>query len=157
MMQRRLALVASGLLLAGCASAPRERPAAFWSGRMGLQVQSEPPQNLHASFELQGSAQQGELTLLTPVGSILARLSWTPRLATLERGAERWTQTSVEQLAEQLVQTPFPIQALFDWIEGRAAMHAGWEADLSARDQGRITARRTAPAPSAVLRIVLDL
>ena len=157
MMQRRLVLLAWGLLMAGCASSPRERPAAFWSGRLGLQVQSEPPQNLHASFELQGSAQQGELTLLSPVGSILARLSWTPRQATLERGAERWTQASVEQLAQQLVQTPFPIQALFDWIEGRAGTHAGWEADLSARDQGRITARRTAPAPSAVLRIVLDL
>ncbi len=90
MMQRRLVLLASGLLLAGCASAPRERLAAFWSGRLGLQVHSEPPHNLHASFELQGSAQQGELTMLSPVGSILARLSWTPGQATLERGTGRW-------------------------------------------------------------------
>ncbi len=157
MMQRRLVLLASGLLLAGCASAPRERLAAFWSGRLGLQVHSEPPQNLHASFELQGSAQQGELTLLSPVGSILARLSWTPGQATLERGTERWTQASVEQLTQELVQTPFPVEALFDWIEGRAAPHTGWEVDLRARDQGRITAHRIAPAPSAVLRILLDL
>lgn len=156
MRARTRALLALGLVLTGCASPPRERVAAFWSGRLGLQVHSDPPQSLHAAFELQGDPTLGELTLLSPVGSTLARLSWTPGQATLERGAERWTQASVDQLAQQLVQTPFSIQTLFDWIQGRAASHAGWEADLSARAQGRITARRTGPEPGAVLRIMLD-
>lgn len=155
-MKRRLAATTLCLFLAACATAPQERPAQFWSGRIGLQVQSEPPQSLHASFELQGNPQSGDLTLLNPVGGIVARLSWNPQQATLERGNERWTQTSVEQLAQQLVQTTLPVQALFDWIEGRAVTHAGWEADLSAREQGRILARRTQPLPTAQLRIVLD-
>jgi outer membrane lipoprotein LolB len=155
-MKRRLAVTALCLLLGACANAPRERPAQFWSGRIGLQVQSEPPQNMHASFELQGSAQSGDLTLLSPVGGILARLSWTPGQAVLERGNERWTQPSVEELAQQLSQTPLPVQALFDWIEGHAITHAGWEPDLSALAQGRIAARRTSPEPQAMLRIVLD-
>ena len=156
LMFRRLVMAGLCLLLAACASAPRERTTAFWSGRIGLQIQSDPPQSLQAAFELQGSPQAGDLVLLNPVGGTLARLSWTPTQATLERGGERWSQASVEQLAEQLVQTPLPVQALFDWIEGRPVTHAGWEADLSAHPQGRIVARRTQPAPQALLRIVLD-
>lgn len=155
-MNRRLATGALCLLLAACATAPRERPARFWSGRLGLQVHSDPPQSLQASFELQGDPQSGELTLFNPVGGIVARLSWNAQQATLERGNERWTQANVEQLAQQLVQTPLPVQALFDWVEGHAVAHAGWQADLSAFGQGRIVAQRTQPAPAAQLRIVLD-
>ena len=156
-MKRRLVVAWLGGLLGACASPPpRERPAQFWSGRIGLVLQSDPPQNLQASFELQGSVQSGDLTLLNPVGGILARLSWGPQQATLERGNERWTGQNVEELARQLVQTPLPIEALFDWLGGRAVAHAGWETDLSAHDQGRIVARRLQPAPAALLRIVLD-
>ena len=155
-MRRRLALAGLGLLLGACASVPPERPARFWSGRLGLQVHSEPPQSLQAGFELQGDALKGELTLLSPVGSVLARLSWRPGQATLERGEERWIRRSVEELGQQLVNTALPVQALFDWIEGRPLAHAGWVADLSGHGQGRILARRTHPEPAALLRIVLD-
>ena len=155
-MKRRLAVALACLLLGACASPPRERPAQFWSGRMGLQVQSEPPQSLQASFELQGTAQSGELTLINPLGGTLARLSWNTQQATLERGSERWTGPNVEQLAQQWLQTPLPIQALFDWLEGRATTHAGWQVDLSALEQGRIVARREQPAPPAQIRILLD-
>lgn len=152
-----MAVALLGLLLGACASPPpRERPARFWSGRMGLLVQSDPPQNLQASFELQGTPRSGDLTLFSPIGGILARLSWNPQQATLERGAERWTGANVAQLAQQLVQTPLPVEALFDWIEGRPVTHAGWEADLGALAQGRIVAKRQQPAPAALLRIVLD-
>ncbi len=155
-MNRRLAWIALSLVLGACASVPRERPETFRSGRIGLQVLSEPPQNLQAAFELEGSAQTGELTLLSPVGSVLAKLSWNAQQAVLERGNQRWMGPSVEELAQQFAQTPLPVQVLFDWIEGRAVTHAGWSPDLSAHAQGRITARRTSPAPEALLRIVLD-
>jgi len=156
-MKRRIAITALALLLGACATPPRERPARFWSGRLGLQVDSQPPQNWQAAFELQGHPQAGELTLINPLGGgVLARLSWTPQQATLERGNQRWTQPSVEALAQQLAQTPLPVQALFDWIEGRPLMHAGWQPDLSALGEGRIQAQRQQPAPAAQLRIVLD-
>ena len=100
-LSRRTAVLALSLLLGACATPVRERPAQFWSGRLGLQVQSEPPQSLLASFELQGNPQTGALTLLNPIGGVLARLSWTPQQATLERGNERWTQPSVEALAQR--------------------------------------------------------
>lgn len=155
-MKRRLIAVGLCLLLGACVTPPRERTGSFWSGRIGLQVQSDPPQSLQASFELEGDPQTGLLTLFNPVGGILARLSWNPQQAILERGTERWVQPNVQQLAEQLVQTPLPVQALFDWIEGRPLPHAGWQVDLSEHALGRISAVRQQPAPEARLRIVLD-
>lgn len=156
-MKRRIAITALALLLGACATPPSERPARFWSGRLGLQVDSQPPQSWQAGFELQGTPQVGQLTLLNPLGGgVLARLSWNPQQAQLERGNERWTQPSVEALAQQLAQTPLPVQALFDWIEGRPLAHAGWQPDLSALGAGRILAQRVQPAPAARLRIVLD-
>jgi outer membrane lipoprotein LolB len=156
MIGRRLACLVALAALSACTSAPRQSNPRLWSGRLALQVHSEPAQHFHAAFELQGSATQGELTLLSPLGSVLARLSWTPQQASLERGNERWIRPTVEQLAMQLVQTPLPVQTLFDWIEGRDTAHAGWQVDQSQHPQGQITARRSAPDAPAVLRIVLD-
>lgn len=155
-MKRRLAAAGLLLILAACATAPHDRPASQWSGRIGLQVQSDPPQSLQASFELEGTPLAGRLTLLSPVGSVLARLSWTPRQAVLERGSQRQTASSIAQLTQHMTQTAWPVQTLFDWLEGRATAHEGWEVDLSARAQGRILATRLQPQPPAQLRIVLD-
>lgn len=156
-MQRRPALSALALgLLAACASPPRERPARFWSGRVGLQVLGDTPQDWHATFELQGSPEQGELQLLSPLGSVLARLSWAPGHALLEQGEQRWRDTQLQSLTQRLARTPVPVSALFDWFEGRETASDGWRVDLSAWQDGRIQAQRLWPAPAARLRIVLD-
>lgn len=157
-MKRRLVLLGTAALLSGCASrsvAPAGG-ARLWSGRLGLQVQGDPPQQWHALFELQGSGQTGELQLLSPVGHLLARLSWDERQAVLERNSERHTAPTVQDLMQRLTRTAVPVQALFDWLEGRAMAHGGWEPDLGQLAQGRISARRTRPEPTALLRIVLD-
>ena len=155
-MKRRLLLL--GLTLLGaCASRPpapaHER---LWSGRLALSLQGDSPQQWHALFELQGSAQAGELRLFSPVGSLLARLSWTPEQALLERGQERQSAATVEDLMRRLAGTPMPVDALFDWLQGRPVPHGSWQPDLSALAQGRINARRSQPEAPALLRIVLD-
>jgi outer membrane lipoprotein LolB len=156
-MQRRTALIALPVaLLAACASPPRERPPRFWSGRLGLQVHSEPPQDLHAGFELQGSPERGELQLLSPIGQSLARLRWQPGQALLEQGQQRWQDSSVDALAQRLARTAVPISALFDWLEGRPNSSEGWSVDLSRWSEGRISAQRLQPGPAARLRIVLE-
>jgi outer membrane lipoprotein LolB len=156
-MMRRTALLALTLSLIACTTpAPAQRPDNFWSGRLALQVFSDPPQSYHAGFELQGSLQEGELLLLSPVGSVLARLQWNPQQAILERGNERWQHASVDQLTRQLIPAPVPMATLLAWLQGQRTPDPNWQADLSEHAQGRIRAQRLQPLPAAELRLALD-
>ena len=154
----RWALLAGLVLLSACASPsrPSAHQAAFWSGRLGLQVQSQPPQNMAAAFELQGSASEGELVLLSPIGSTLAQLRWTPASAELHQGGRQWSGRSLDELTEQLSGTALPMTALFDWLAGQATAPAGWHVDLSGWPQGRIQAERQTPAPAVQLKLLVD-
>lgn len=146
------------LILSGCVS-PKITPVnnnAYWAGRMAIQVLKEPPETLSASFELQGSAQTGEMVLLSPIGTTLARLEWTPQSARLEQGSERLESPSLQTLGTRLTGTDLPVAALFEWLAGYPAEASGWQVDLSAHAQGRISAERRTPAPATLLRIVLN-
>jgi outer membrane lipoprotein LolB len=115
--------MACTLLAAGCAT-PRMVAVdanAYWSGRMAIQVLKEPPESLSAGFELQGSAQAGEMVLLSPIGTTLARLEWTPQGARLAQGQQQLESTSLQRLGARLTGTELPIAALFEWLAGRPA------------------------------------
>ena len=159
--RRRLAfslLLLAGALLSGCATPnrPANGTTAFWAGRIGVSIQTQPPQNLSAGFELQGSATQGELLLLSPIGSTLAQLNWTPQSASLTQGTRQWSSTHLDALTTQLTGTALPVVALFDWLSGQATTPAGWQVDLSQWGQGRIQAERQSPGPSVQLKVVLE-
>ncbi len=159
----RWLLLASVLWLSAC-STPSLRPhatstdiTAFWSGRLALQVDSTPPQNLSASFELLGSAQQGELLLLSPLGNTLGRLRWQPGQAQLEQGDQHWQDRSVQALTEQLTGTTLPLEALFSWLKGQDHDAPGWQFDLSQfESHHRIRAERLKPEPRTLLKLQLD-
>ncbi len=152
------ACLATAAALAGCATPRRASlpESATWSGRLGLQVQSEPPQTWSVGFELQGSEQQGELLLLSPIGTALAQLQWTTQSAQLVQGDRQWSGRNLDQLTQQLMGTALPLAALFDWLAGRPTVVPGWRVDVSQLAQGRVQAERQSPAPQATLRIVLD-
>jgi outer membrane lipoprotein LolB len=128
----------------------------FWSGRIGLQIQSDPPQAFFAGFELKGQANSGELTLISPLGSILGIMRWTPNEAVLEQGSVTRRFASADELLTQITGAAVPLSALFDWLAGIDTPTPGWVADLSKQPDGRISARKTDPAPAADLRIVLN-
>ena len=128
----------------------------FWAGRIGLQVQSEPPQAFFAGFELKGQTSSGELTLISPLGNILSIMRWTPTEAVLEQGGTTQRFASTDDLLAQLTGAAVPMSALFDWLAGIDTPTPGWIADLSKQPDGRISAQRTSPAPRADLRIVLN-
>jgi outer membrane lipoprotein LolB len=154
-----LAISGWGLgVLTGCASQrpPLADSAAFWSGRLALQLHSTPPQNWSTSFELEGSAARGQMLLFSPIGTTLARLSWTPQYALLEQGQDKTESPSLQNLSQRLTGTNLPLAALFEWLSGQNTTVPGWQVDLSAHPQGRVTARRSTPEPEAILRIVLD-
>lgn len=149
-------------LIAGCAGNQRaigqyDPQREEWAGRISLQVASEPVQSFSASFELKGRAENGELTLISPLGNVLAVLRWSPGQALLDRGSEDIQRfASLDELMERATGAAIPLSALFAWLQGNNAMASGWVADLTRHGEGRFSARRTLPAPEANLRVVLD-
>ena len=127
-----------------------------WAGRISLKVQSDPPQAFFAGFELKGQPDSGELTLISPLGSILGVLRWTPLSATLQSAQGIKRADTVDELLEQATGASIPTAALFDWLAGKQTMISSWTADLSQHSAGRIVATRALPLPQVELRIVLD-
>ena len=157
-----LGLVAGAMLLmVGCAQparAPQADEASFgvWRGRLALQVEDSPSQSFSAGFELKGRAEAGELMLYNPFGGTVAALSWAPGSATLRSASEVRQFESINALVTGATGTAIPVASLFDWLSGNNTAVMGWEADLSQLSQGRLHARRVAPAPVADLRVALD-
>lgn len=154
-----------GLLLAltGCASSPPSQVALaqaaaeqFWTGRMSLRIDSEPPQNFSGSFELSGQAVAGELKLLSPFGQTWAIAAWDGHSARLIKGDENHTYPDTDSLTRELTGTPLPLTTLFDWLQGKDTALAGWTVDLSQYPLGKITAHRLQPLPPAHLRLVIE-
>lgn len=149
-------------LLGGCAG-PTLRPvgpdANYWHGRLALKVDAEPPQALSANFELSGTAEAGELTLLTPLGTTVAVLNWKSGEVVLHADGRDRHFESLDELALQATGTAFPVAQLFAWLKGdktAPAGGAGWQADLSQLGNGRLNAQRVSGGPPADLRLVLD-
>ena len=148
-------------LIAGCAhkiyrNDLNDLEKKLWTGRISLQIQSDPVQAFFAGFELKGRAERGELSLTSPLGNVLGIMRWSPDEAALESGNGIKRFPSVDALLEQTTGAAIPIAALFDWLKGTNTQLDGWSADLSGLDTGRIVATRIEPAPQTRLRIVLD-
>lgn len=155
---RRVALLWCAGLLAACA-APRPPVGpgqGFWSGRLALQVESEPPQSLSAGFDLSGSPEAGELVLTSPLGTTLATVRWRTGWAELQQGTQVTRRDSLSALTAERGGAALPVAALFAWLRGTPEQADGWVVDLSRHASGRITAQRQQPAPTAELRIVFQ-
>lgn len=158
---QRIASVFFLVMLAACTQPPTlpaqvlaERTT--WSGRLALQVEDQAAQSFSAAFELQGNAQQGELLLLSPLGNVLAKIAWTPAHARLQTGGKTHESASLDDLLQQNLGAPIPVLAFFSWLRGEQTTAAGWQADLSTIDQGRLVATRYTPAPRATLRLAFE-
>ena len=145
------------LALSACATPPASAPQDnFWSGRLALSIASEPPQSVGAAFELRGNVDEGELTLLSPLGQTVALARWSAVGAALLQGEHSASYPSMDELTEHLTGAVLPMAALFQWLHGREAIAPGWLADLSEHANGRIQAERLSPLPKVELRIRLQ-
>jgi outer membrane lipoprotein LolB len=126
-----------------------------WSGRLALQVEGQASQSFSALFELQGSPEQGELALLSPLGNKLAQLEWQRGQARLISGQKTRTSDSLDALLQEVTGTRIPVAVLFSWLKGIPATAPGWRADLSGVADGRLVAHRDTPLPPATLRVAL--
>lgn len=161
-MKRRLCLLgawslASASMLVGCASTPppSSRPNQ-WVGRLVLHIQDTPPQRHSATFELFGSAQNGELNLFNPLGATVAQARWTPTQALLQQGGQAQSYADMPSLLQTVTGAALPLNAVFDWLQGIPSNTPGWDVDLTQHAQGRIRASRTNPQPAVQLLIVLQ-
>ncbi|MDA7415546.1 lipoprotein insertase outer membrane protein LolB [Xenophilus arseniciresistens] len=161
--RRRWLLAAASLpcLLAACGtSAPARKPDAaeggYWSGRLSLRVDSEPPQSFAAVFELRGAPGRGELKLSTPIGNTLGLLQWSPGQASLDDGRRVQREASIDILLTRLTGAALPVDALFGWLAGRATPVPGWRPQLDRVNEGRLQAVRESPLPRADLRLVFE-
>ena len=152
-------VMAAMTVLAGCANQEINRPSTVdrWSGRLALVVASDPPQQYHAAFELDGNPESGQLDLFSPLGNMLASLQWQPGQALLRQGARIDAYESVNALASAATGTAVPVRALFLWLRGSPEAVDGWVVDLSQLSVGRLHAHRQSPLPEADLRIIVDL
>ncbi len=134
---------------------PLEGKDTHWQGRLAVKVFSTPVQAFSATFELQGRPTQGELVLISPLGTTLAHMLWTPDSATLITGSKKEHFDSLETLARTTTGTDLPVASLFAWLQGQAEEAAGWKADLRELPDGRIMARHLEEV-RAELKIILD-
>lgn len=174
----------------GCATPPPADDGLPFTaaGRLNVRVDAtatRPAQSLTAAFEWRGDGVRGELKLLSPLGTQLARAHWSPGDARLETAEGETRFATLDDLAEQALGERMPLAAWPDWLAGRpwpgaaasvppaapasvspapaaaagnpapGFQQLGWSVDLSRRADGRIEARRSQP-PVVTVRIVLD-
>jgi outer membrane lipoprotein LolB len=167
--------------LVGCAQLPANipvntaaTPAEAWTtGRLSLRVDAlaeQPAKQLSSAFELQGGEQQGELRLLSPLGTVVAAARWTPHGAWLTASGREQGFTDLDDLARQALGEALPLRALPSWLQGQAWAGApaqvrdtgfeqlGWSVNTSGLAEGRLQVDRPAGAGAAAvgLRVRLD-
>lgn len=170
-----LALLSAALLLGGCATrAPRPADAPRWKqGRLVLRVEASAAsmaRSVSAGFELSGDEHQGELRLVSPLGTLVAEARWQPGSVTLQDGAGTRQFDDLATLAREALGEDVPLAALPHWLDGRpwpgtpseplpsglGFAQAGWSVETGQlSSEGRLDARRDA-APTIHLRIQLD-
>jgi outer membrane lipoprotein LolB len=160
-MGRTAAALIATFLIAGCAVPLRQSDklddlTPHWQGRLSVKVTGPNPSSFSSSFELQGNATAGQLAFTNTLGTILARISWAPGSATLQTISSPQTFPDMDALTLYAAGAELPLAQLFDWLQGQPTPSPGWEMDLSAQPQGRISAHRSAPLPNVDLRIVLE-
>ncbi len=159
---------------AGCASLREPASSNVISGRLSVHVDaqaSDAPRSMTAGFDLEGTAEQGSLSLTTPLGTRIAQARWSPQEVVLVTSKGETAYADLDALTRQLVGEVLPVAAFFDWLRGRpwpgapssallpaqgvGFLQLGWQVLLAGADKGAIVARRDAP-PAVTVRAMID-
>ena len=158
-------------MLASCATRPPTIETMPWtSGRLSVKVDAtleQAARSVSASFDLRGSDQNGELRLVSPLGTLIAVATWTPDQARLATPEGTQTYPDLDALSRQALGEALPLRALPDWLAGRPWRGAasqvatsgfeqlGWQVDLARFADGWVDARRNEP-PAVLVRARLQ-
>lgn len=159
-------------LLAGCATVAPPPPVTGprFSGRLAVNVpahEGQPARGFNAQFDLQGTAERGELQLATPLGSVLAQARWQPQGAEVQTPQGRASYPDLEAMTAALVGQALPLAALIDWLQqrpwpGAASVRTdagfaqlGWSVHWPGGDPALLVAAKQ-DAPQVQVRVRLD-
>ena len=172
--RRRAALTVLGAIalagLVGCATHP-PADSGWISGKLALRVAAsagQPAQSLSTDFDLRGDADQGELRLSTPLGTLIALARWAPGSASLKTSEGEKPYADLDALARETLGVVMPLRALPDWLHGQpwrgapstdagsgAFEQLGWRVDAARYGEGWLEVSRAA-APAVSLRARLE-
>jgi outer membrane lipoprotein LolB len=153
------------VLLTACSTAPRHvavdptNPDAIghWEGRLNLRVAKNPPEQFSTSFEMTGRPEQGQLSLLSPLGTTMAMVRWNPLGASLQQGSDVQNFTSMDELTLRLTGAALPLPQLMAWLDRTGPPVQGWQINAQALKSGRrVMAERQQPLPALQLTVLLD-
>jgi len=119
---------------------------------MSLTVHQTPVQHVAAAFELEGHAEQGELTLFSPLGHVSLVLRWSPGLAQWEQNGQTRNFASLSEMTQAATGTDLPLTVLFEWLAGRDPAVPGWTIERSG-SAGPWSAKRSLPQPAVTLMV----
>lgn len=144
-------------------------------GQLSIKLQAfqdQPAKGISLGFFFTGNAQGGQLDLMTPLGSQVALVRWTP--------ADAWLQTeqgdrhfdTLADLSDQVLGEPLPLAALMHWVQGHPSPdlpaptdtsaqsfeQSGWRIDTTDLGAGKLNAQRPATAQQRgiTVRVRLD-
>lgn len=152
------------LTLAACSHLPPppapDASARTWEGQMSVRLDAHagrPADGTSFTFSLTVSpGAAGHLALMTPMGTQVAQVNWTPDSAQLHDGQGQRDYPDLDHLSAALLGEVLPLRALPFWLDGlpdpslpssplaAGFEQAGWQVDLSQFDQQRLKATRAA-------------
>ena len=175
-------LLALATLLSACATHPPPLAGHVYSGRLAVRTDAapyQPARSVTGQFELSGNASVGQLILTSPIGTTVARASWsdpvgtlgTPSRIELEADGTTTRYATLEDMMQRAIGDQLPLPAMFDWLSGQpwpaepaqrsadggSFAQLGWQVDVSKLGSDRlIDAQRAIPAPVLHVRVKLD-
>ena len=173
-MTSKRAWIAAAALLAGlsaCSPFPARSPDAFpantsadqlaLQGQLSIKLQAFqalPAKGVSMGFFFNGGPQGGQLDLMTPMGSQVARVHWTRTDAWLQTDQGNRHFQTLGELSQEVLGEDLPLAALMQWVQGQPApdlppptritpksfQQNGWDIDTTDTGIGRINAQRPA-------------
>ena len=130
-LSRWLAAAAGALLLAACATTgapPPNAPVAPYreqlelDGRLFVNFEKDgKPDTLSVKFNWQQQGPRVDVSLATPLGQTVAKISVTPQAATLTQANRApLTAPDIDGLTQEALGWPLPVSGLRDWLQGYA-------------------------------------
>lgn len=153
------------VLLSACSHPPRQSvnnsansiALGHWEGRLTLRLAKNPPEQFSTAFEMSGHAEQGQLHLLSPLGTTLAVVRWNPQGASLQQSSDIRQFSSMDELTQGLTGAALPLPQLLIWLDRAGPAVDGWQIKAEALKKGRrVLAERQQPLPALQLTLLLD-